>query len=800
MWPYLFQTASADRKEHNENKSVTENPSQHKSPEKESVKKAETFKCSKCKLPIDKSQSFKTSSSGGHILCSNCERNRKRKQEMHEKMKKRDSGKKSPPTNGNQVDKSSSQNKPSEAPENASQKTSELEKVNATTDTSKSKTSSAKSPEGVETSVKPPEITPERKTGMSKSHKCGKYLPKSTGNKSVPSETRNRNLSIQNTQPLEITQKAIKVIEERIAQTKQKLETAQSNSSSPMSDSSAQSLSRSSQSTNKSLPGSPNRVDPTAGIPGRLGPLLDSGTQRLQNAADNKPKRYDLEMGQHSGENPKETVKSTSQKTNQSSETIAAVCKASASPSNSESAKTELGSTSGEIHANRDRIRDEKTSSPQPGSPSASSAESSPRKTRDKNDNIDTKVRREMFESSGKSSRQMVSKEFDESEKSIQQIDREMKKMMYKKRLREIETELAKKSRPKHLENKAKKHKAKKSSHKQQHANSAKQRRHEERTDSEGSASDSSSDEWHRDRDDTRRTERLLDRLPLAYRDVVQRASPRGRQERRTDVTDRKGRKPDRFNPDSSPTSTGERQISRSRHREKIYRCSKRERSISGDVVKRKRRYNSPDSPHRRHERNDPWSKRRSRSPYFSRSRSPHSPRAKSSYYSRSRSRSPHSPRSRSSYYSRSPHSPRSRSSYYSRSPHSPRSKSSYHSRSRSRSPQSPRSRSSYFSRSRSPDRRRRHPPSNKTFDLDRTSSPAAPERVTQSRKVYDNTAKVRRSSHTSHDGRRSIDGRMSKTSNYTGMDGNVFADVCLKGVCLLLPTREIFLMGGLCP
>ena len=346
-----------------------------------------------------------------------------------------------------------------------------------------------------------------------------------------------------------------------------------------------------------------------------------------------------------------------------------------------------------------------------------------------------------------------------------------MKKLIYKKRLREIETELAKKSRPKHLENKEEKRKAKKSSHKQQHANSTKQRRHEERTDNEGSASDSSSDESHRDRDDTRRTERLLDRLPVAYRDVIQRASSRGRQERRTDVTDRRGRKPDRFYPDSSPTSRssprGERQISRSRHPEKIYHSSKRERSASGETVKRKRRYNSPDSPHRRHERNDPWSKRRSRSPYFSRSRSPHSPRAKSSYYSRSRS--PHSPRSRSSYYSRWPHSPRSRSSYYSRSPHSPSSESSYHSRSRSRSPQSPRSRSSYFSRSRSPDRRRRSPPSNKTFDLERTSSPAVPERVTQSRKVYDNKAKVHRSSHTSHDGRQSIDGRMSKTSNDTG-------------------------------
>ena len=397
---------------------MTENPSQHKSPEKETVKKAETFKCSKCKLPIEKSRSFKASSSGGHILCSNCERNRKRKQEMHEKMKKRDSSKKSPPTNGNQVDKSSSQNKPSKAPENASQKTSELEKVNATTDTSKSKTSSAKSPEGEEASVKPSEISPERKRGMSKSHKCGKYLPKSAGNKSVTSETRNGDLSIQNTQPLEITQKAIKVIEERITQTKQKLETAQSNSSSPMSDSSAQSLSRLSQSTNKSLPGSPNRVDPTAGIPSRRGPLLDSATQRSQNAADNKPKRYDGEMGQHSGENPKETVKSTSQKTNQSSETIVAVCKASASPSNSESTKTNLGSASGEIHANRDRIRDEKTSSPQPESPSASSTESSSRKTRDNNDNIDTKVPRDMSDSSGKSPGQMISKEVDESEKT----------------------------------------------------------------------------------------------------------------------------------------------------------------------------------------------------------------------------------------------------------------------------------------------------------------------------------------------------------------------------------------------
>ena len=699
---------------------------------------------------------------------------------MHEKMKKRDSGKKSPPTNGNQVDKSSSQNKPSEAPENASQKTSELEKVNATTDTSKSKTSSAKSPEGVETSVKPPEISPERKRGMSKSHKCGKYLPKSTGNKSVPSETRNGDLSIQNTQPLEITQKAIKVIEERITQTKQKLETAQSNSSSPMSDSSAQSLSRSSQSTNKSLPGSPNRVDPAVEIPGIRGPALDSGTQRSPNAENNKPKRCHGEIEHQSGENLKKTVRSTCQKTNQFSETIVDVNKASASPSYPESTKTDLDSASGEIQAKRDRIRDEKTSPPQLGSPSTSSTESSPRKTRDKNDNIDTKARREMSESSGKSSRQMVSKEFDESEKRIQQIDREMKKMIYKKRLREIETELAKKSRSKHLENEEKKHKAKKSGHKQQRVSSPKQRRHDERTDSEGSASGSSSDESHRDRDETR-TERLLDRLPVAYRDVVQRASPRGRQERKTDVTDRRGRKPDRFNPDSSPTSRSERQISRSRHREKIYRSSKRERSTSGETVKRKRRYNSPDSPHRRYERNDPWSKRRSRSPYFSRSRSPHSPRSKSSYYSRSRSRSPHSPRSRSSYYSRSPHSPRSRSSYYSRSPHSPRSKSSYHSRSRSRSPQSPRSRSSYFSRSRSPNRRRRSPPSNKTFDLERTSSPAAPERVTQSRKVHDNTAKVCRSSHISHDGRRSIDGRMSKKSNDTGMDGNIFADVCLS-------------------
>ena len=676
---------------------------------------------------------------------------------MREQVKKRDLGKKLPPTNGNHSYKGSSQNKPppaskpNVAPEIAHQKISELEKANSTANASKI---SAKSPQ----SVKPPERSPERIRRKSKSHKSGTPSPKSTENQNVTSETKNEDPSIQDVQNLEIVKKLIKHIEENITEAKQK------NRQSTMSDSPAQTISPSTHGTNKSLPGSPSRVDSAAGIPNKRGPALDSGTRRSPDTTDSQSKRSHKETVQYSGENPVELVRSTSDRSNQLSQAIV-MSKASTRPSHPQSKNTNPGK--------RDRIGDEKTSSLNPGLSSG---------------NIDTKVFPDQTDSSGGSPRKMIREEIDESEKRIQQIERQMTKIKYQKRIKKLDRkiELAKKSRPKFPKNEEEKHKAKYSGHKQQHMKSPKERRGAESSDCESSGSEISFDEYLDDSDDARRKERLVDRLPQTYRDAVQTSSPSGRLESRTDVTDARGRNPDshsslgkdverinyksrpssrdRFNPDSSPISRSSPrdvgQISRHGHSERKHHISQRDRSRSrsGDSVKRKRRSSSPDSSHRRHEPNYHPSKRRSRSPYFSRSKSPQSPRSKSSYFSRP----PHS--TRSSYYSRSrsPHSPRSQPPHHSRSrsPHSQRSRPSHHSRSRS----------PHLPRSRSPDSTKKSPHSDGRFDHSKASSSAL-QRVTNSKKVYANTAKVhRRSSHSgSRDENPSIDGRMSKTSNNTG-------------------------------